>query len=82
MRAGLRGLGLLHRRLADRNALLADLRGYEQRCEAFDAGLRSGQLGTLTEAGAAAVEVMARDGRALRDRLDRVLDPKARGLPR
>jgi DNA-binding NtrC family response regulator len=78
--AALRSAGEAFDRLADRNRLLADLRVYEQRCEAFDAGLRSGQLGTLTAAGAAEVETMARDGRALRDRLDRVLDPKARGL--
>lgn len=77
----LRAAGEAYDRLADRNLLLADLRGYEQRCEAFDAGLKSGALGTLTAAGAAEVEVMARDGRALRDRLDRVLDPKARELP-
>jgi response regulator RpfG family c-di-GMP phosphodiesterase len=71
--AALRDAGTRYDCIARRNHLLAELRAYEARCVAYKDGLLSGQLGSLTPAGADEAEQLLAAGRALIARLDATL---------
>ena len=71
--AALREAGRRYDYLANRNQLLNDLRTYEARCIAYQDGLLSGQLGSLTPAGAEEGQELLRSGRDLIARLDQTL---------
>lgn len=71
--AALREAGRRYDCIVSRNHLLGDLRAYEARCIAYQGGLLSGQLGTLTPAGLAEGEHLLLGGRELVARLDQIL---------
>jgi DNA-binding NtrC family response regulator len=78
----LREAGRQYDQIVGRNRLLADLNQYAVRCDSFEAGMRAGELGSLTPAGVVEVEGLLRTGRELLDRLDQafaVMKPREQG---
>jgi DNA-binding NtrC family response regulator len=62
-------------RLAERQRILGDLRGYRERCLGLLQGLREGRLGALTPQGQADLEQVAAEGQTLFERLERAVGP-------
>ena len=72
--AVLREGGRQYDQIVGRNRLLEDLNSYAVRCDGFEAGMRAGELGTLTPNGVTEVESLLRTGRELLHRLDLAFD--------
>jgi DNA-binding NtrC family response regulator len=64
-----------HDRVAARQRILAELRGYRGRCLGLLQGLQDGRLGSLNAEGQADLAAAAGEGQALFERLERAVGP-------